>query len=152
LPDAVRVNITEREAKTIVRIDGGDFWADDEAVVLGIVEKTDEKPPFFLQGWNRDATDRARKENQERVKMYLKMLDEWKEFDLAKRVVAVDLSDLSKPQAIVADAGEQKKIILPKDNFGKKLKQGLEGIAGKGKDVLGINVSETQSVLIFREG
>jgi cell division septal protein FtsQ len=151
LPDAVRVNVIEREAKVLVRIDGGDFWADDEAVVLGIIGKTDERPPFYLQGWNRDATDKARKENQERVKMYLKMLDEWKQFDLVKRVVAVDLSDLSEPQAIVKDAGEQKKIIMSKDNFSKKLKVGLEGIAGKGKEVLGINVSGTQSVLIFRE-
>ncbi len=151
LPDVVRVNIVERDAKTLVRIDGGDFWADDEAVVLGIIEKGEERPPFYLQGWNRDNTDKARKENQERVKMYLKMLDEWKEYDLAKRVVAVDLSNLSEPLAIVSDSGEQKKIILPKDNLGKKLKAGLEGIAGKGKDVSGINVSGTQSVLIFRE-
>ncbi len=151
LPDAVRVNVIEREAKAVVRIDGGDFLADADAVILGAVEKTDEKPPFFMQGWNRDATEKARKENQERVKIYLKMLDEWKEFDLARRVVAVDLSDLSEPQAIVMDAGEQKRIILSKDNFSKKLKAGLEGIAGKGKEVLGINVSGTQSVLIFRE-
>lgn len=151
LPDKVRVNVIEREGKAVVRIDGGDFWADEEGVILGIVEKSDEKPPFYMQGWNRDNTERARKENQERVKIYLKMLEDWKEFDLAKRVEAVDLSDLSEPQAIVIDAGERKKVILPKENFGKKLKLGLEGIAGKGKEVLGINVSGTQSVLIFRE-
>ena len=151
LPDAVRVNVIERTPKALVRIDGGDFFADDDAVIIGIAEKADEKPPFYIQGWNRDITDRARKENQERVKIYLKMLDEWKEFDLAKRVSAVDLSDLTEPQAIVMDAGEQKKIILSKDNFSKKLKSGLEGIAGKGKEVLGINVSGAQSFLIFKE-
>ena len=151
LPDAVRVNVIERTPKALVRIDGGDFFADDDAVIIGIAEKADEKPPFYIQGWNRDITDRARKENQERVKIYLKMLDEWKEFDLAKRVTAVDLSDLTEPQAIVMDAGEQKKIILSKDNFSKKLKSGLEGIAGKGKEVLGINVSGAQSFLIFKE-
>lgn len=151
LPDAVRVNVIERQPKAIVRIDGGDFLADEDAVILGIAHKTDEKPPFYMNGWNRDATEKARKENQERVKIYLKMLDEWKEFDLSKRVVAVDLSDLTEPQALIQDAGEQKKIILSKDNFSKKLKIGLEGIAGKGKDVLGINVSGTQSFLIFKE-
>lgn len=151
LPDAVRVNVIERAPKAVVRIDGGDFWADEDAVILGIVEKTNEKPPFYMQGWNRDISEKARKENQERVKTYLKMLDEWKEFELAKRVTAVDLSDLSEPQAIVMDSGEQKKIILSKDNFSKKLKAGLEGIAGKGKEVLGIDVSGTQSVLIFRQ-
>lgn len=151
LPDAVRVNVIERQPKAVVRIDGGDFLADEEAVVLGIAEKSDEKMPFYLQGWNRENTERARKENQERVKIYQKMLQDWEEFDLIKRVVSVDLTDMSEPQVFVSDAGEQKKIIISKDNFSEKLKAGLERIAGKGKEVIGINVNGTQSVLIFRE-
>jgi len=151
LPDAVRVNVIERQPKAVVRIDGGDFLADEEAVVLGIAEKSDEKMPFYLQGWNRENTERARKENQERVKIYQKMLQDWEEFDLIKRVIAVDLTDMSEPQVFVSDSGEQKKIIISKDNFSEKLKAGLERIAGKGKEVIGINVNGTQSVLIFRE-
>lgn len=151
LPDGIRVNVIERLPRAVVRIDGGDFFADEDAVLLGAVGKTDERPPFYMQGWNRDGNENARKENQERVKIYLKMLDEWKEFDLAKRVAAVDLSDLTEPQAIVKNAGEQKKIILSKDNFSKKLKTGLEGLANKGEDVLGINVTGAQSILIYRD-
>lgn len=150
LPDGIRVNVIERTPRAIVRIGGGDFLADDDAVILGEARKTDELPPFFMTGWNREGSDKARRENQERVKTYLKMAEEWKEYDLAKRVEAVDLSDVSEPQAIVRNAGELKKIILSKDNFSRKLKSGLEQIAGKGAEVIGINVTGTQSFLIFR--
>jgi len=151
LPDGMRVNIIERAPRAVVRIGGGDFWADDEAVVLGTVVKNEVKPPFYMEGWNSDSSDKARVENKERVKVYQKMLDEWKDYDLSARVLAVDLSNLSEPQAIVLDTtGEQKKIILAKDNFGKKLKFGLEQIAGKGTDVLGIDVRGTQPQWVFR--
>jgi cell division septal protein FtsQ len=151
LPDGIRVNVIERVPRAVVRIEGGDFFADDDAVIIGAVGKSDERPPFYMQGWNRNNTDTARRENQERVKIYLKMLEEWKEFDLAKRVTLVDLTDLSEPQAIVRNSGEQKKIFLSKDNFSKKLKTGLEGLANKGEEVTGINVTGTQSFLIYRD-
>ncbi|HEY0427094.1 MAG TPA: FtsQ-type POTRA domain-containing protein [Pyrinomonadaceae bacterium] len=150
LPDGIRVNIVERVPHAVVRIDGGDFFADEDAVVIGAAGKSDDRPPFYMQGWNRDNSDVARRDNQERVRIFSKMVEEWKEFDLAKRVAYVDLSDLNEPEAIVQQSGEQKKIILSKDNFSKKLKLGLEGIAGKGTEVLGINVTGTQSFLIFR--
>jgi hypothetical protein len=41
-------------------------------------------------------------------------------------------------------------IVLAKDNFGKKLQFGLENIAGKGKQFLGIDVSDVQSKYIDR--
>jgi hypothetical protein len=151
LPDGIRVNVIERLPRAVVRIDGGDFFADDDAVIIGAVGKSDERPPFYMQGWNRNTTETARRENQERVKIYLKMLEEWKEFELAKRVSVVDLSDLSEPQAIVRNSGEPKKIFLAKDNFSKKLKTGLEGLANKGEEVVGINVTGTQSFLIYRD-
>ena len=33
LPDGIRVNVTERIPKAVVRIEGGDFWADDDGVI-----------------------------------------------------------------------------------------------------------------------
>lgn len=151
LPDSLRVIVTERAPRAVVRVNSGDYWADDDGVLLGAVQKTDERPPFNLTGWDESKTDKAMRDNRERVKIYLKMLDEWQSFELAKRVSTVDLTDLQEPRAFVQDAGEQKKIVLPKDNFGKKLKLGIEGIAGKNKEVLGIDVTGTQSVLIYRE-
>lgn len=151
LPDGVRVNLVERAPKAIVRINGADFWVDEDAVILGLVGKTEERFPFIMRGWDGEKTDEAAKENQARVKTYQKMLEEWRSFDLAKRVEAVDLSDLKTPQATVNDSGEQKTIILAKDNFGKKLQTGLENLAGRDSNVAGIDVSETVVRLIYKK-
>ena len=151
LPDGLRVQINERAGRAVVHLNGGDFWADDDAVIVGAVKKDEARPPFNLTGWDENKTDKAAKDNQERVKIYLKMLDAWQDFDLAKRVAAVDLRDLQEPQAIVQDSGEQVSIILPRENYGKRLQSGLEKIAGKGKEVKSIDVSGTQPALGFRE-
>jgi len=150
LPDGIRVNINERVPRAVVQLGSGNFWADDEAVIFGAVEKSDERPPFALRGWNENKTDKAVKDNQERVKIYLKMHAEWQNFELAKRVHAVDLTDLQEPQVIVQDSGEFVNIILSKDNFGKRLQTGLEKIAGKGKEVKSLDLSSQKEKFEFR--
>lgn len=150
LPDGLRVSINERMPRAVVRISGGDYWADEDAVIFGAVQKTDERPPFYMQGWDENKTDKAAKDNRERVKIYLKMLDEWRNFELARRVNTVDLSDLQEPQAMVQDSGEMVTIILPRDNLGKRLQTGLERIAGRGKEVKSIDLSNQKEVLGFR--
>jgi hypothetical protein len=151
LPDGVRVNIIERVPKAVVRFDAGDFWADEDGVILSLIGKNEQRPPFALTGWDESKTDKALKDNQERVKIYQKMLDDWQNFDLAKRVDAVDLKDLRTPQAIVQDSGETVTIILARDNFTKKLKDGLENTAGRGRDIASIDVSDVKPVLVFRK-
>ena len=149
LPDGLRVNVIEREARAIVRLERGDVWADDGAVLFDLVGKNDARPPFVMTGWDESKTDRAVKDNQERVKIYLKMLDEWKDFELAKRVSVVNLADLRMPQAFVQDSSGTKNVILPKDNFAKKLQLGLENLANRGTEVIGINVSDVSPKLIY---
>ena len=151
LPDGVRVNVIERIPKAVVRIEGGDFWADDEGVILGLVGEKEERPPFVLRGWDTEKTEESAKENQLRVKTYQKMLEDWRAFDLSKRVESVDLSDLRTPQVIVQDAGGAKTVILAKDNFAKKLQTALENLAGRGAEVTGINVSDVSPRLIYAE-
>lgn len=150
LPDGLRVIINERVPRAVVRINSGDYWADDDAVILGAVQKNDERPPFFMQGWNEDRTEKATKDNQERVRIYTKMLADWQSFELAKRVSAVNLTDLQTPQALVPDSGETVTISLPKDNFGKRLQKGLEIVAGRGKDIETVNLSNQRETLGFR--
>ena len=86
-----------------------------------------------------------------RVKLYQKMLEEWKTFELDKRVKAVEMTDLTEPKAIIEDSGESVEIVLAKDNFGKKLQTGLENVAGKGKQVARIDVSGVQPRFTFRQ-
>ncbi len=150
LPDGIRVDVNERAPRAVVQLGSGNFWADDDALILGAVEKNDERPPFALRGWNEDKTDKAVKDNQERVKIYQKMLAEWQNFELAKRVDSVDLTDLQEPQAIVRDSGEAVTIILSRENFGKRLQTGLEKIAGKGKEVKSIDLRSQKETFGFR--
>jgi hypothetical protein len=59
LPDGIRVRITEREPKAVVRNAAGRFiWVDDDAVYLGEMSPTDQMPAFFLRGWNEDNSTR----------------------------------------------------------------------------------------------
>lgn len=151
LPDGVRVNVIERVPKAVVRVEGADFWADDEGRLLGLVGEKEERPPFYIRGWDMAKTEEAVKENQLRVKTFQKMLEDWRSFDLAGRVSSVDMSDLRSPQAIVQDASGTRTIVLPKDNFAKKLQTGLENLANKGDEVGGIDVSDVSPRLIYRE-
>lgn len=150
LPDGIRVDVGERVPRAVVQLGSDNFWADDDALILGAVEKNDERPPFALRGWNEDKTDKAVKDNQERVKIYQKMLAEWQNFELAKRVDSVDLTDLQEPLAIVRDSGEAVTIILSRENFGKRLQTGLEKIAGKGKQVKSIDLRSQKETFGFR--
>lgn len=147
LPDGVRVNLIERVPKAVIRLSGGDYWADEEGVLIATVGKADPNFPFVIRGWNESKTDESVKENQMRVKLYQKMLEEWKTFDLDKRVKSVDLTDLSKPKAMVENSGELVPVILAKDNFAKKLQTALESIAGK--TGTGIDVSDIKAKWIF---
>lgn len=150
LPDGLRVNINERIPRAVVKIGGGDFWADDDAIILGAVAKNESRPPFALLGWDESRTEKSAKDNQERVKLYLKMLNDWQDFELAKRVSAVNLADLHAPQAIVPDSGETITIFLPKENSGKRLQKGLEITAGRGREIESVNLSSAKEILGFR--
>lgn len=151
LPDGLRVSVKERVPRVIVRLEAGEFWTDEEAVILQAVDKNDTRTPFVLRGWDESKADKSARENQDRVKMYLKMMDEWQTFELAKRVSVVNLTNLREAQAVVQDSGENVTIILGSDNFGSRLKSGLEKIAGRGREIKSIDVSNVQGILGFRE-
>ena len=150
LPDGIRVNITERNPKAIVRIEGGDFWADEDGVILVLAGKDEARPPFFIQGWNREKSESAQEENKERVKIYLDMLNEWQEYELARRVKAVDLSNIREPKAITVDSGESVAIELENENFANRLKDGIKAIAGRGTNYQAVNIEGQKMVLVPR--
>ena len=139
LPDGIRIDITERIPKAVVRIEGGDFWADEDGIILGEVDKSKPYPSFVIYGWERDKSDRAQGNNKDRVKMYLEMMDDWRELELDKRVFAVDLRDLQEAKAIVKDSDLMVSINVKKKDFGDNLKNGLKAIAGKGNDFKGVD-------------
>ncbi len=152
LPDGIRVYINERIPKAAVHLDTGDVWVDDEGAVLGAIGKSDGKPALLMRGWDISRSDESVKPNQSRVKMYLKMLDDWREFDLIKRVKEIQLDDLDDPKAVVEDAGQNITIHLGHDYSSKRLQKGLETVAGHGKEISGLNMRENKVEYIYKEG
>lgn len=140
LPDGLRVIVAERQPLALVSLAAGDFWVDDAAVLLSKADQTEERPPFVLKGWDETKSLQALEQNKERVKIYRQMLEEWQDFELAKRVAEVDLKDLDEVRAIVRDSGETVTINLGKDNFGKSLREALKKIANKGKEIKSFDV------------
>jgi cell division protein FtsQ len=132
LPSGIQVRLEERIPRAVVRLAGGDFWVDDGGYVLGPATKEEARANFFLRGWDESKTERAARDNQERVRLYVKMQDEWQELGIAGRVTQVNLADLQDPQAVVQESGAAVSIYLGKEDFGKRLQKGLEVIAGKG--------------------
>jgi cell division septal protein FtsQ len=132
LPNGIQIRVDERIPKAIVRLNNGDFWVDESAIVITEVSRNEQRPNFVLRGWDESKTERANKDNQERLRLFLKMQNEWQDLGIANRVSVVNISDLQDPQAIVQDSGEPVSIYLGREDFGKRLQKGLEIIAGKG--------------------
>ena len=150
LPDGVRVQLVERVPKAAVRIDGAEFWVDDDGAVITAVGKNEQHPPV-MSGWDQSRTEKAQKDNVQRVRIYQKMIEEWKQFDLSKRVKSINLSDLGEPRAIIEDSGSDVYIELAKEDFGKHLQRGIESLAGKGSTYEGIKLVGQNMRLIPRQ-
>jgi cell division protein FtsQ len=135
LPNGIQIRVDERIPKAIVRLNAGDFWVDEEAVVLAAVGKNEQQSLPLLKGWDEAKTERANKDNRERIKLYQKMREAWQDLGIADRVSVVNLSDLQDPQAVVQDSGANVVIFLGKEDFGKRLQKGLEVITGKGDKI-----------------
>jgi cell division septal protein FtsQ len=151
LPSGINVAITERVPVAIVRLNGGDFLADSEGVILAPAKVEEKQLPFAMVGWSEEKSAQAAKENSERLKMYQKMLTEWKDYDLARRVKQVDITDLREPKATLEDSGMPVTIMLGRDDFGKQLADGIKAIVGKGLNFEGVNLVGQNMVLVPRK-
>jgi cell division protein FtsQ len=147
LPDRILVTIEERVPAAIVRLKGGDMLIDAEGRLLAPASGSDTNLPFALLGWDEAKSERADKENAERLKMYVRMLSDWRQFDLASRVKEVDLADLREPRAITEDSGNRVSIALGRDNFTEHLKNGINAIAGKGDIFRGVDLMGQNMIL-----
>jgi cell division septal protein FtsQ len=151
LPSGITVKITERVPVAIVRIGGADFLADAEGHVLAPAEKPEKDLPFAMLGWDEAKSEKAGKENLERIKMYQKMISEWRDYDLVSRVKTVDLADLREPKAVLEDSGLPVTIMLGRDNFGQQLSNGIKAIVGKGNMFEGVDLVGQNLVLVPRK-
>jgi len=61
LPSGLRVRITERTPRAVVRTSAGRFvWVDDDGVLTGTVAPTQNAPTFFMRGWDESGTESGR--------------------------------------------------------------------------------------------
>ena len=126
LPDGIRVRITERVPRAVVRTASGRFrWIDDDAVLLGEMLPTDQIPTFFLRGLNEDDPEGARAENRERVAKFLELQQEWDTAGLSERVSEVNLIDIRDVRAQLAGDNSQIEVRLGSQDHGKRLQDAL---------------------------
>ncbi len=149
LPAGIRVDIVERAPAALVHLRSGDFLIDGDGAILSAAGVNDKDFPVVLYGWDEAKTERAPADNATRLKLYKKMLDEWKQFDLISRVKQVDLSDIKEPTAVVEDSGRQISIMLAKDSLGKSLKTAIDAVAGKGTRIKSVNIGSGYPVIQY---
>jgi len=126
LPDGIRVRITEREPKAVVRNSAGRFiWVDDDAVYLGEMSPTDQMPGFFLRGWNEEESPTAQVENRERIRKFLELQREWDAQGLSERVSEVNVQDVRDVRVQLANDDSQIEVRLGSQDQGVRLGKAL---------------------------
>ena len=126
LPDGIRVRISERLPRAVVRTSAGRLvWVDEDAVVLSEMVPSDQMPNFFLRGWNEEESTAAQAENRERVRKFLELQHDWDAPGLSDRVSEVNLLDIRDVRAQLAGDDSQIEVRLGSLDLGLRLKQAL---------------------------
>jgi len=126
LPDGIRVRISERVPRAVVRTGSGRFrWIDEDAVLLGEMLPTDQIPSFFLRGLNEEDSATAQPENRERVQKFLELQRDWDASGLSERVSEVNLIDVRDVRAQLAGDSSQIEVRLGSHDHGKRLQDAL---------------------------
>ncbi len=129
LPDGLRVRVTERVPRAVVRTEAGRLiWVDEDGVNLGMLSPSDQMPAFFIRGWDETGTDAAQAENRERVEKYLEMSREWEAAGLVERVSEVNLGDLRDVRVQLAGDDSQIEVRLGKEKVGDGLRRALKAL------------------------
>ena len=131
LPDGIRVRITERVPRAVVRTASGRFrWIDEDAVLLGEMLPADQIPSFFLRGLNEDDPEGARTENRERTAKFMELQRDWDAAGLSERVSEVNLIDIKDIRAQLAGDDSHIEVRLGSQDQSKRLKDALKVLDG----------------------
>lgn len=151
LPSGIRVIVTERVPAAVVQLSSGPYLVDSEGTMLTAVKVPEKDFPVPLKGWDESKTEKAIPDNQARLKVYKKMLDEWKQFDLTSRVKEVNIANPRQPVAVVEDSGRLISVTLAKDDLGKSLKTAIEALSGKGAKIRSVDAGGIYPVINYIE-
>lgn len=135
LPGGIEVRIQERIPQAIIRLDSGDFWVDENAVILGAAGKNDARNNIVLRGWDETKSERAQKDNQNRIQLFTKIKNGWQDAGIAKKISSINLADTQDILATIEDSGASIPVSLGKDDFNRRLQKSLEVVEGKGQSI-----------------
>ena len=142
LPDGLRIRITERVPRAVVRTASGKFrWVDEDAVLLGEMQPTDQLPPFFLRGLTEDDPEGARADNRERVAKFLELQQAWDAAGLSERVSEVNLIDIRDVRAQLAGDYSRIEVRLGAQDHGKRLQDALKVLDSQAQTANGALIS-----------
>ncbi len=145
LPDGLRVRISERVPRAVVRTGAGKFvWVDEDAVTLGAASPADQ---IFMRGWDEDGGEGALVENRARVEKFLEMTRDWEARGISRRVSEVSLYDLGDVRAQLTGDDSLIEVQLGREDFGNRLKFALDELDARrntpiGPFILYINVAQ----------
>jgi cell division septal protein FtsQ len=129
LPSGLRVRITERVPRVVVRTNAGHFvWVDDDGVQVGALTPTQTQPAFFMRGFDESNTETARAENRKRVEAFMQLEGEWASAGLAPRVSELNLDDLHDVRVQLAGDDSQIEVRLSSQDWAKRFGQALKSL------------------------
>lgn len=127
LPDGLRVRVVERTPQAIVKLaSGAKVWVDDEARILGDASADTTDSFIALQGWNESRDPEAARRNQDRLRLFLKLQNEFRASELAARITAIDLTDAQDVVAVSEQNNRVVEVNLGNKDFSGRLKTALD--------------------------
>lgn len=149
LPDGIRVRVKESVPVIAVKTDQGELlWADSDANILGAVSKDESRSVVAARGWDEKKSDGAQKINQQRVKLYQKMMEEMRLAGLDKRVSMVNIADLEDAQAFVDQAGTAIPVSLGKEDFARRLQDAIKTLEMRDSGQVASLISRGKNVVV----
>ncbi len=147
LPNGIRIDIFEHMAAALIRVQDQDHLVSSDGEILGKAEVTEPDFPFAMVGWNEEKSERADKENRERLKLYQAMLEEWRTYGIVSKVEMLDMTSVREPRVKVEESGKTVSLAVGRDNFGENLDRALRAIAGKGDAFAGVQLIGANLIL-----
>jgi hypothetical protein len=68
---------------------GRDYLADADGEILALADHPEEGLPFTMIGWDETKSEKAMRDNIERVKIYQRMVGEWRAASVLSRCASV---------------------------------------------------------------
>jgi cell division septal protein FtsQ len=149
LPDGLRVRVRESVPAVAVKPEQGELqWSDTDANFLGPVFKEEARSQVVLKGWDEKKTENSQKQNQQRVKIYQKMMEELRISQLDKRISSVNISDMEDVQVFTDKDGAIIPISLGRDDFAKHLQDALKTLEMRDTGQVASLISRGKNVVV----